>query len=290
MSEPTYLMRKFIITSTQLDYMFELKGSTVRRVATLFDEQILPPIDEENEVAFDLPREIAYRCIKEYLKYLMKEHHFDIAFQLLCIDRFFINQMYYGIYGVSNLTFKEKVQRLAWSFKAAMELYDYFLCAPNLDSHDFFAISLEYFDGWNLSTKHPFYPWDFDITSMQLIAIEPPLLDDGNWNVSYHAFHAGRNYGDTVWIQGSERRGIFRALQFMRPIITFILRDGRNNLLSITRSKEVTYFFYRFAQFLQLCFGRDTRVFFAIDTLGNFENPFIANYVLKDGLKCMLHQ
>lgn len=282
-------MRKFIITSTDLDYMFELFNTNqVRRVATKFDEQELPPLDDQMVMGFAFPREVAYRIVKEYLKQLMREAHFDLAFELLCLDRFMISQMYYAIYGISNLSLLEKIKRLSWTFRACMEFYDFFLCSPNLNSHDFFAIALEYYDGWNIGDTHTLYPWNFELSTLRLIAIEPPLLEDGNWNVSYHVFHPGRNYGDTVWLQGHERKGIFRAVQFMRPVITVILQDGRNRLLSIARNRETMYFFHRFAQFLNISFGKDTRVFFAVDAMGNTENMFQCHYLLKDALKCMI--
>lgn len=291
MSDEYQGMRKFIITSTDLDYMFELvRGNVVRRVIPLFDEQSLAPIDNKETFDFqDLPREIAYRVVKEYMKYLFKNANFDLAFDLLCIDRYFVNQMYYAIYGFSNITLQDKIKHLAWTFRAAMEIYDFMLTAPNMDRNDYYALMFEYFDGWNLSEKHPFYPWDFDLSTMQLVSIEPPLLEDGNWDVTYHAFHPGRNYGDTVWIQGAERKGIFRAVQTMRPVIPILLRDGRHNLLKITKTKESCYYFHRFAQFLRVCFGNDTRVFYGIDNFGNLENPFMVNYVFADALKCMVH-
>jgi len=285
-------MRKFIITSTDIDYLFELvNGNTVRRVKTLFEEQNLPP-EESDEQLFllgDLPREITYRIVKQYLRYLFKNAHFDLAFELLCIDRYFVNQMYYAIYGFSNTTFGEKVKHLSWTFRACMEIYDYVLTAPNLDRHDYYALTFEYQGAWNVSDNHPFHPWDFDISTMQLIAIEPPLLEQGTWDVTYHAFHPGTNFGDMVWLHGSVRKGIFRALDFMRPVIPILLRDRRNRLLRITNSRQSSYFFYCFAHFLRICFGSTTHIFFAVEGLEHAMNPLLTSYVFVDALKCVNH-
>jgi hypothetical protein len=213
----------------------------------------------EKEYALPLPREISYMIIDRLILKYIQECNFELAMQMICIDKPTIVRFYFQ-HLVSDywIPFKIMFHRLSKMFELMQKVYDGVVQFPNEEHDHYVALDIQ-FRG-NYRQGQAYNPWNF--TGMvNIIQIPKP----GIFGVEdFRGFVTGPYITDIVWMNGRNDRGITYSDFFRLPVIVFVFTDQDENIIPERRVMENHHAFKTFAKFLKMAFGPTTGIFFAV--------------------------
>ncbi len=211
-----------------------------------------------------LPLELVEKILLWLFRLYLKTWNFDLCIDLLLFSRSFTGVLYRAIYqGCSNISFMRQYSRLCRTFYILENIYeDYLAVEGHLNYHCVKLTSMR-----SVGSKHQ--PWDFNHRVMvQPIVGNVVDLTDTQIQVRY-----GKCYGETVWLSGNYRRGVFKANVLKTPVINLMMVDVFDSLIHDTQGFNDHYFC--FFRLLKRAFGERTALFVMVKEDADLDNPFI---------------
>ena len=216
---------------------------------------------QPSEETFDLPlpREISYMVIDQLILKYICESNFEMAINLICIDKPTIVRFYFQHFGSDLfLPFRTVFHRLSKTFELMQKVHDGIVQFPNEEHDHYVALDIQFKGSYR--SGQAYNPWNF--TGMvNLIQIPKP----GIFGIEdFRGFVTGPYITDIVWMNGRNDRGITYSDFFRLPVIVFVFTDQDDNIIPERKIMENHQAFKVFTKFLKMAFGPTTGVFFAV--------------------------
>lgn len=214
---------------------------------------------KEDQVDLPLPREIAYLIIDDLILKYIQGSSFELAAQLLFIDKATACRFYFKHFGYDKYLPPRMIyRRLAKTFEVMQKVLDGVIQFPNEEHDHYIGLDLQFQGSYRPGRSYD--PWNF--TGMvNIIQIPKP----GIFGVEdFRGFVTGPYITDVVWMNGRNDRGITYSDFFRLPVIVFVFTDQEENIIPERKVMENHQAFKTFARFLKMAFGPTTGIFFAV--------------------------
>lgn len=274
---------QLIVTETRhqgvfYDRLFQVKKDHVTSIERLFDEhEICQPTIDSTPVC--LPRELVHKIVFQTILQLLRHKNFDLATVLVAFDVATIHRFYYGLYGSSACSWKEKYRRISRTLHVISNIYEeYFLSEA---CHNTPAVVLDFESAFRISTTQLFFPWQMsptisvvEINHLELLRTRKLVL--------------GPLFGDcALLVSPKERKGILYGDHFAFPYIHFIFMDVFT-VMNVFKNPITQYHFSRFSMFIKAIFGGYTEVYYYKKHFENEEDDgFTTRYVFEEIPNCV---
>lgn len=217
-----------------------------------------------------LARELIFGVVQYLLLARLSTRNLDLVFELALISKPITFFLYTEIFGFDDVpqSYPEMINRLGKTLRLLERVHDDFVTEFNDSKIPKIGMSFRRLPShYQPSIIIPqIYPWQFDQ--------EPDLfvLD----NIRGISSLIGPFNGNTIWIMGKNRNGIYNCEEFQYPVFVFCLTEFTGALLPIDGLFENNEPFRAVAAMLRIMYGENAGVYFMVR---KFENryDFITN-------------
>lgn len=222
-----------------------------------------PTIDlaQPRSETYDLPipKELAYFIIDRLILKYIQDANFEMAIQLISIDRPTMRRFYMKYFCNELYTpFSMIMIRLTRTFALLQRVCDSVIQFPNEEHDHYIALDLRF-----TGTYRPgraYNPWNFN-GMVSIIQIPKP----GIFGIEdFRGFVTGPYITDIVWMSGRNNRGIVYSDFFRLPVIVFVFTDQNGDIVPQREEMLKHKAFQTFTKFLKMAFGPTTGIFFAV--------------------------
>lgn len=274
--------------------IFTTLDSRKRRVIYQYDEEglfLLSVEDFTNHVllqrtdcdhVFNFPLEIYQEIMKEVFCLRLSTRNLDLLYELALINQFTARFIYNQFYGLENetpeeITIVEMLKRIRYTCDLLVNLHDDYIIEERQYSnrvgirlhphHAFTTLS---------GDQQPFIPytgsidpWNF-CSNFQLVGIER-----ANTRNTFSAIY-GEHYGDTIYVDGKNRQGMYCCTRYEQPVFVFLLVDAVRVwprsvtaeqmyvLIPTSETIQQTHTLGCLADMLKIMYGPQTGVYFMV--------------------------
>jgi hypothetical protein len=200
------------------------------------------------------------------------------------INQFTTRLVYDQLYGIENespaqISIVEMLKRISATINLLMNLHDDYIIAERhskrkvgIRLHHQNHLELPPMNTWSLipefilaDPEHPrplvqttvINPWDF-CSNFEILQIER-----ANTISEMSAIH-GEYFGDTIFVDGRNRHGMYDCTKFQHPVFTFLLVEREHILIPTRETFELTDTFGCFTDMLRIMYGPQTGVYFMV--------------------------
>jgi hypothetical protein len=296
--------------------IFETRDSQKRRVIYQYKDNELTvlPLEDFNfhdiltsnpdPYVYNLPVELYSEIIKQVFCIRLSTRNLDLLMDLAKINRFTTRLVYDQLYGIENespvqISIVEMLKRISATMNLLMNLHDDYVICERYDYRKV-GIRLHHQDHAETNPNLPWVwlngrarvqrnlithtadsptirntvvnPWDF-CSNFEITQIER-----ANTFTGMSAIH-GDFYGDTIFVDGRNRHGMYDCTKIQHPIFTFLLVESDRALLIPTHETfELTHTFGCLTDMLRIMYGPQTGVYFMVreeDEITSHSDSFI---------------
>lgn len=226
-----------------------------------FDPVIDLTTTQSTDLQLALPRELAYMIIDRAIFLNIKNCNFELAMNLICIDRSTMIRFYHRYLDPIDryVYFDSLLNRLSGSFYLMQKIFDGVLQFPNEEHDHYIALDIP-FTTHKYSAGYNYNPWNFQ-GIINIIQIPRP----GIFGIEdFRAFVTGPYITDVVWMNGQNNNGITTSSFFRLPVIVLMLVDEEGEIIPKREDMEKHVVFRNFSKILKLAFGPDTGIFYTV--------------------------
>lgn len=268
----------YLITKNGYDFLYRIDNYDCVFEET-FDEHLLIKFIHEDDIDLkcQLPLELRNKIILTTFWEMISSRNFAEAYKMATLDHASLIMIYRSVFTVDccreimidSLGF---VLRFAECVQADYLQFENPSMSPTVGVRLVTSICFQGEAGIFLR------PWDFSLDSMDFSSFEGRLLiTNGKNRERFHAWQTGPTYGENVWTVGRRSGGQYHCKKLYYPVITLILTDITGVLLPSLNEFPNNRYFKQMSEFLKLCFGPSTGVFFMVKKSADSGNIFISS-------------
>ena len=255
-----------LITKDSPSTVWQLVGDKVTQIRfpNYYDHDLVPP-GPYFEMHF--PWEITSKILLELFKVYLQTYNFDLAIELMSVNKDFVRQMYLSIYGRAPVDEMIKRERLTLTLAMYEAIHDQYISVIRQKQFSIFKMVRR----GDPSLKIPVEPWEFCFDCF----IEPLSGIVCGPDDPCEVFTVGSCYGDQLWLYGGWRKGVFECSRMSTPVINLKFVDIFDVLKLNCETIKSNKRFSRFFALLKFAYGKHSCINVMVQD-GEL-SPFVSN-------------
>jgi hypothetical protein len=256
-------MKSYLITTTPTDKLWEYPEITAKLFEDYASQDLAIPSLKSS--AFYLPNEINLMIIASLFETYLQTRNFDLAFQLLKLNKFYTRTLYFLIFGFCIDDTLDLILRVGNVMGFLTTLHDEYVTEWNHDRHERVVV--------NAIVKGSFAGPD---RHTEVWNLDPDIaIVDFTFDTPHHIFQIGPYFGDVVWTRGEfKSNGLFDCRRLHRPVFIFNFVDLTECMI-FTEDAPLPNSFTQFSKLLTRIYGPDTHCLRMMKYRKDKHNPFI---------------